>query len=358
MYKSKILFISLFILLSININGQEIDSAKIKAVEFFKGILYQTNSNLFKKEKLYSKLEEDFSFPWDKLNLPDEKLNTALDSMIENATLSFSENDFMGNGLEFNSYFPQFIESGMLDLYDMKIIDSELRDKNNNQIKIDEKGSVNFGSKFKAGYRDGSSYSYNWVTVSATFRFEEKELDSARGKVTFKALVTSGYQYKKITRSDVGKTLSIDSLSFKVIDMFDNKVVLNFKNKDKTIFNNLEFINIDDKGNRIKQIPYFEFIKLKKEDKSIKSGPTGEGKITTYAFNYNLFKDNPDMTPDEFDAKVNDKILRIFAAENQEKQGKEEFGEKYLVIYAADNIQNFYLYFPEQIEREFSMEVK
>lgn len=245
----------------------------------------------------------------------------------------------------------------MSDIFKITIKSNQIKNLNDKVAEIEKDGSTSFGSKFSSGYKNEKSYSYDWKTINKTFNIRSNEnIEELRGEVFFNGSFILDYNYVKINKSNVGESFNIDNLEFKVIDFFDNKVILHFKNNKENL--NFSFANIDNKGNRISQIPLLNFEELKEKNRKIPSdaSPLPEGSQTIYKTNYDLFKSKPNLSFDEYKKNIHHKLVEILNSENQKETAEKVWGTKYIVFTATDKMQNFFLYLPNnRIEKEFKL---
>lgn len=350
---------SILIVFSTTLFGQEIDSTKTKQIEIFEKIMYVMNSEIFKKQKYYSKLDKDYKFPWtDKIYSP-EQLKNALDTLAKNSKIEIKEGAFSNLILEYNSYFPTYINQEISGIFKLTIDTNQIKGLNDKKTEIEKDGSTGFGSKFSSGFKEGKSYSYDWKTINKSFNIRSKvNKEELKGKISFRSSFILDYDYVKINESNIGESFHIGELEFKVIDLFDNKVVLDFKQNTKDL--KFSFVNIDDKGNKISQIPYFNFQELKEKDSKISSdaSPLPEGSQTMYKANYDIFKSKPDLSFDEYKKNVHEKFVNISNSKNQKEMAEKVWGKKYIIFTATDKVQNFFLYLPKNhLEKEFELKL-
>ena len=351
----------LFLIFSSILYGQRIDSTKIKQIEMYEKIMYEMNSNVFKKQKLYSKLDKDFKLPWKA-----EKVNTikqfenALDTLIQKAKIEISDS-FYSLALTFQSSFPTYIEEELFDIFKLTIKSYDFTTLNIKPIKLQKTGSVTYGSYVSSGFKEnGELYHSEWKTINMTFNIHsEKKVkkEDLKGSFLFNSGFVTDYDFIKIDKSSIGKSLFIGDIEFTVIDIIENKIILDFKQDLKDI--KFDFVNLDNKGSKISQIPYFDFEKLKKEGK-IPSGtlPQATGSQTINKIEFDLFKLKPDLSFTDYKIFAHPKFVEILNSENQKETADKIWGKKYLLFFSADKIQNFYLYKPKYIEKEFEMEIK
>ncbi len=349
----------LFLTFSSVLFGQKIDSTKIKQTELYQKILYDTNSDSFKKQKYYSKLDNKYKFPWLEKKHTTNQLKSALDTLIQNSTLEIKEESVSKFILKFNSYFPTYIDDVYSELFKLTIKNYRIKNLNDSIIKIG-RGITGIGMNFSSGYKNGKSYSYIKRTINTSFNIRsevEVQKEDLKGEILFNSRFVKGYDYIKIEKSDIGKPFLIGKIEFTVVDIIESTIILDFKQsiEDATL---LEFANIDDNGNKIVPIEYFDFQKLK-----------NDGKVPSDIFHQtetlqtmnksliNLFRSNPNLSFADFKELTHKNFVEIVNSKNQKETAKKVFGKEYVLFHLADKIQNFYLYIPKYIEKEFKMKL-
>ena len=345
-------------ILSVKTYGQEIDSKKLKEIEMYVKTVYEMNSQVFKKGKLYSKIDKEYKLPWAKKTYNNKKLKGSLDSLAKNASIEIKNDDFSGNNLMISLYFPQFINDEAFKTFDLKLKESNLINSKNERLKINKSGSENYVYNSSSSFKNNTSISKNQKTLETTFSILTENIKGVKGSIVFEAVFASGYYFKKIVKEDIGKSLKLNNLEFKVIDLFENKIVLDFKDKSPNLIQILKFANLDKNNHKIEQIPYFEFTKMKEDDKSITTEYRGEAKLNINAFDYDLFMQNPGMSFSEYQNNVHSKFVKILNSDNQNENAKKEFGESYIVIQTADVIENLYIYLLKDIQKEFVLKIE
>ncbi|WP_194767727.1 hypothetical protein [Tamlana sp. I1] len=357
MKKTGIIIFSLF---SLTVLGQEIDSTKVDEIEIYEKIMYGMNSGLFKNQKYYSELDENYKLPWVEKKYTNKQLESALDTLAINSKIKIIDDPFSDLVIEFDSYFPSYIKGGLSNIFKLLILNNQIKDQNLKNIQIKKDGSVTFGSKFSSGFKDGKSYSNDWKTITKSFKISSKEnKENLKGKIKFKSSFILDYHYVKINKLNKGQSLKIGSLDFKVIDFYENKVILDFKQNTEEI--NFSFVNIDDYGNRISQIPYFNFEKLKNDDKSIPSDATSipEGGMAVSKVNYDIFKADPNLSFYDYKKIVRPIFIEILNSKQPKEKAAKVWGNKYRAFSSSDVMLNFILFYPKNhIEKEFELTIE
>lgn len=118
------------------------------------------------------------------------------------------------------------------------------------------------------------------------------------------------------------------------------------------------FLNLDNNGNRIRQLDYDDYLKVKREQELTELNWGVNARHLIEAFNYSTFKNNPNITLEEYKEKVYDKLFRVIDSGNSEAIYEQEFGNTYIVISSPDKIKKPYLYISKYVEMTLQMVVK
>jgi len=353
-----ICFIALYFFNTSFSKGQKSDSSKIKALEMTQGFLYYSGSDVFKKNRLFFKTDDDkYILPWEALKNNDPKiLAAALDTVSQYAKLKTTINGFGTTQLELQSHFP--VNSTNNDkLINVKITQSKLKDSLNQEVKLNESVSTSYGVKSYSSYSKENNINYKWQTLNLFIGIDSKiKSTNISGSVTFKAEAITGYNYVKITKNDIGKEFVLKNQKFKVIDIWENKVVLSPVNT-MSIDIEFKYVNMNDNSQQIKSLSFFEFNKLKDKDSTI-TYFRGESMTKVYKKVYDQFKKDSTITYENFSKNLYQPCLDMI--NNKDKKLKESYflGPKYTIIVTAGPIENLYLYLAEYgVMKEFEVKL-
>lgn len=87
----KVFVILSFFCLTTLFAQEKIDSTNIKQIETFEKIMYGMNSEVFKKQDYYSKLDKEYKFPWENEKYSSKQLKNALDTLAKNSKIQINE---------------------------------------------------------------------------------------------------------------------------------------------------------------------------------------------------------------------------------------------------------------------------
>lgn len=333
--KNKITF--LFLLIVTLSLAQEKDSIKLKQIEFAEKLTYHFSSLIFNKQENNSKIDADYQLPWNTKLYTESESKTALDTLIKNATFKIKKGSFSNHVLEFNSYFPEFVDEELMDIFKISIKKNNLDNKGTN-LDIQKSGNSGFGFHSSSGYENGNTYSHHWRSLNTTFNIKTAiKTEEYSGSVLFESGFVKGYDYLKITNSDVGKEMKIGNYEFTVIDIINNSVILDFKT------------NIEDLG--------FTLVNLNKKGQRItSSGVMIFSSQTLFKDVYLKFKENPGLSFEDYKKAFHSKYIEIIKNGKKKKETQENiFGKEYKVFSLSGNLINVYLYMPKYFSKTFEI---
>ena len=349
MTKLLLSFLALSIGFSQTAIGQEIDSTALKQLEFIKKVTYGMGNDLFKTRELSYKIKEDYMAPWDKLsNSSMENLATGLDTIISNGSIAVEKGHFE----EINVVFSSKVEGieNLDDIFTIELVDYTLYDANKKPIRLKENARTNFGAISNSGIKNGQQFSYHYRTIRSAFEMESnKDTLGISGTVKLKASFPSGYDKVVITPKDIGKQFTIGLKKYEVLNVFNNIIILKPDSKNENLDRDFEIVNLNAKGDEIKQIAYFDLLKMNEgKDKPIEM--IGIGTQT-------IFSENPTISKEEFDSIIDPIAKKIFSAEDIRAEREKQFGETYIAITNAGPVENCYLYLEKrELKRTFEKE--
>ena len=215
------------------------------------------------------------------------------------------------------------------------------------KLELYESSSTDF-SKMKSKITNGKIVPNNPMRVEFQKRMKDTtNIDSlSYGSVEYEISFVSGYKIINMTRSDISKSFKINDDSVKLIDVFDNKVVLE-QIDHHTYCVNKQLLNTDSIGRKaiIKHKPIESDLEKKTDKESIDYA--GESSLTLPKETYLLFKNNPDVTLDEY-------------ISNEKTIEKNKKHIRYILLASPAPINsNFTIYFPIYgFSRVFTVKLK
>ncbi|WP_298506318.1 hypothetical protein [uncultured Maribacter sp.] len=321
--------------LSFSIFSQEMDAIKNNEIEQFAKHLYEKSSYIFKKVDIVPKENKDFLFPWLKEFPSKDNLKKYLKILKENSTLEI--NSSIGTvQLQISSYLSEDENKDIFKLLDFVIIKSDLTNQENEKIKVGDYIGSSWGYDQKCHSKKIQTNSSLCKTISSSFKLDVSKEDKIAGELIVKARFISGYAYKEVTMNDINKPIILNDSEFKIINIINNTVVISQENSRSELLDGIGYFNINKNGYRVESI--------------------GSSTICTY--NYNLFKENPNLSLQDYSKKIHHKLLKIENSDIPDDTYKKEFGENYTILISTDRIEKFILYVPNYEEMEFVVQLQ
>jgi len=334
----------LLLLLTILITQITFSQEKIskEQIELFYKFGFEINKNIFKKNK-YNFIKKPFSLK--------EKLTTIKKSKseIENIITSIKNNaklktEDAGSGYGLNILFDtKFPSIDITPLKVMKVMKVELNEKTtelydstSNIIKIKHSsGATSFGE-----WRDYSNINgKETLSIDITIHRQNQIFSNLpiKGIVRYRIKFITGYHNKTFSKKNIGEIFHLGVNKYKLIDIFNDKVVLQKIGNNSNTVAELKMITIskDEK---------FEFI-------SANNGfSVSSSRIPKDV--YQLFKNNPKITLEEYKKKFPvEKLLKTI------KNNKENTLNNYYILNGAALIEKVILYIPIYIEKEIELKL-
>ncbi|MCM5662849.1 hypothetical protein [Galbibacter mesophilus] len=319
----------LMLLISALCLSQASDSTQLKEIEFVEMITYGSTVEIFKGIDADIKIDETYVLPWQKELSYKESIGAALDTLIKNSTIKIEKNSFSDYVLRMESYFPEFINEGLMDAFELSVVSSDIKN-NGQQLNIQDGGMVNFGFHSYSGYKNGSSYSHSWRTIDASYPIKSEVVsEDFQGTAQFQGGFVEGYQYAPIKKSDIGKKVQLGNTAVTVVDILKNVVILDLgANEDLEV----KLVNLNKEGNKM----YYS---------------DGFVSQTVYEDTYFLFKEKPNLTLEEYQKIVRPKFLKL--KESKNRNGV--FGKEFTALTYGGELQEAYVYMPIYSSKTFTV---
>jgi hypothetical protein len=355
--KKKLLIVCLSILYANICHSQDLEESKTKQIEITENIFYQVGKNIFKEHKLFFRKEKFQDGPWhESFRVNEKDLLSSLDTIIENSAVKV-ESRFSRNYLNLESCFSENIENPN-PIFAITILAQNLTNEKGDGIEVDFVPNLGFGLESYSGFENGQSIYRKWKTLIAKFPLKDS-VKSITGNIKFLASFVSDYDVIKITANDIGKEIRFSDVSYKVIDIKSNLLILsptelNDKGTD------FEFLNLDlSEDNEYKQIPVFELQQRKENGEEIDMATaSGVGKLTIPKTIYDIFEEKPEIEFSELQEIIHEDLVKAFASDNPKKGLSNYLGPNYIIVKSAGPIENLYIYKPKYgIQKEFEIKL-
>lgn len=266
--------------------------------------LKKKTSYIFKTEKFNA--EKNFA----KNKLSDKLILQAIDSIKKNGKLTTFKNGSY-KLIRLLCKYPDFVESENLNHYVLySIHQNKLIDSLKNPVEIVNDGVINYSSSFSSTFNNGIRTDSNHIFMTFLSQIENTN-SKVTGSVVYKIQFLTDYAKITLSKEDIGKTFELSILKLKLVDVFDNKIILERLDNDEYM-PNLDLINLDKEGNELKPYTQAELSKM------INKNPVDDNELTDFSIQtvdsafYNLFKNSPSITLEEF--------TKIYRTTNQESK--------------------------------------
>lgn len=342
------------------IGAQEQEVFDQEMLEFYKALLYGTTKDVFATQELYTSIDSSYRLAWENDSPKRGQLQQSLDSLIQHSSAKVEAGSFGSWVVKLESEFP-FAESGnaLMDMLHVRISDSRLYDLQGKEKEVQREGFLGFGSSFQTGIAHGESYHKTKRTLNASFPIKDtKDSKGITGNLYFLVGFVTNYLWVRIGPEDKGKTLRMGNYEIDVVDLFDNKLVLNLDNLPEDV--ELQFVNLNAEGERISPMSQLELEQLKIKDSSISVDATArfEGSQTVYSAIYHWQVANKGASFEAFEAAFQAPLSSVLGSKKPIEDLKKVLGSPYRLYQCAGAIENFYLYMPILgIEKRFKKEI-
>lgn len=302
---------------------------------------YFLTKDIFTEPKKYNyktkKYNETEVFP--KIDYTEKDLSIVTDSLQKFAKIEF---DFDRENVYLKSKFPSFFHPETdfsSQVIDIEVLESNLINNKNSKINLVKGGGSGFGFSFFYQNINDKEINKNFITVNRQSQVENDDqfIASIKGSITYLVKYIVGYDKIELSSQDKGKTFILNNDEYTLIEVKNNRVLLAPKSK-----------------NRNQKLKIIVFHKNKKDilvekpltemDDISDAIAISQGSINEDI--YQVFKENPDITLEEFKRKI-----------NIEKLIHDEI--KYLYISTPFPIEEkFIIYTPIFITKEIKVNVK
>lgn len=302
---------------------------------------YFLTKDIFTEPKKYDykikKYNEAELFP--KVEYTDSELIAITDSLQQSAKLEFDKNNVYLKS-KFPSFFhPETDFSSPLQVIDIEVLESNLINNKNAKINLVKGGGSGFGFSFFYKKTNDKEINKNFITVNRQSQVENDDqfIMPIKGSITYLIKYVTGYEKIELSLKDKGKTFILNNEEYTLIEVKNNRVLLAPKSKSRN--QKLKIIVFHkNKKDILVEKPLTEMDDIS-DAIAISQGSINEDI-------YQVFKENPDITLEEFKRKI-----------NIEKLIHDEI--KYLHISTPFPIEEkFIIYTPIFITKEIKVNVK
>jgi hypothetical protein len=307
-----------FLLMNLSIQAQVNEIPKIDKESFSQRIYNEYKSTFEKPQYHYITLPfrpENYFHPF---NLSDEKRNALLDTLKSNTVLKMIRTD-NGKRLRLSATFPPMgpkdfscIEEAKLSILETHIFSSANKEAEFNGVR-----------NYESNHIDTKKLKERIVTLQQTLNKEmalvdtNLNTDNLHGKVRYKLSFVTGYDSLRLDRSSISKTFRFGDADIKVIDIIENKVILQvISSKMALTSQHLSLLNFDSIGN-LRRDDYRYYNQASRNNAQTRSSgntlrePLFVGMYSMQQSVYEIFKQNPEIS--------NENYKKVLASKPKEK---------------------------------------
>lgn len=308
--KTKLLTVGLFLsFLSLSAIAQKKQTSD--ETDFMKGMIFSQFKSIFQPdEKLNTSTQKNYVFLWDKTTKIDKTLlSNSLDTVSKNFICEKN-----GDEIEIKSKFPSNFQVER-DLFSIDILDYKLKNEKDETITLETNMNfLNFGNEFSSSIENDSSgntvsKTENVITLNRPVSLKTIA-EKIVGSITIEAKFIVGYDYIKITKSDIGQVIASEKQKFKILSI----------NKGIAI---IKVIEGNDK---------FDYLVTSSNNQPYNGGST---KTTMAQEDFDFFSSNPKFTMKEFSP---------YYEKNKERLLSKDLNRDIVIIKSDGEIANLYLY--------------
>lgn len=274
----KILLFATLVNLSVSSFSQKITEEERK---FYTKILHAQDSIRFNKTKHYAYEFKEF----DKNDYYKEIISQdeiiACNELVKktaNLNLDKDNNKLILRGKLTNRFNKQIVGLLSIDLLENKLT------KDN-------------GEKFELNTFYNSLSGYGKIDFKIDVKSEFSKEEKLKGYAIFNLNYLIGYDKIELNPKDIGKKITINNCTYKIIDIKDNELIMDKGCKEKI---ELNVINFDDNNKVAKPFSYMELMEMTKKDSTIAMESFERKNRETYKMVREVFKNNPKISLKEF----------------------------------------------------------
>ncbi|MDD4971274.1 MAG: hypothetical protein PHT07_17735 [Paludibacter sp.] len=297
--KRQIAFWSLIIICVIALKSQTINKNANDSIEKYKFALKILKAD-FEKPKYNYKYEKiDNKKEFGKIELSKSAMESVFDTLKASSKLHINKTIY-GVDLNLTASFPKNFNYSYNDLWRIARItikDYTLHNRFGHELDIYKSGCTSFPTKPEK--TKGEPYNRLYTNFQTRFKDSVAVDPLTQGAVEFEICFVSDYNKIQLTKADILKTFKINNETFKLIDIFENKVVLEQVN-DQSICTDIQLLNMDstDQIPCTKNDPLVYDLKTKSYNEPVSYAAVGS--LTLPKEIYRLFKENPAVTVEEY----------------------------------------------------------
>lgn len=237
------------------------------------------------------------------------QIDEAFQALVNEMTIN--ERTHSNGQLEVKSKFPNYFDvENSNKAISIELSDNDLQDANGNTIELQGSTSVGYGSSSTSSFNNGVRKTTKRITVNLSHQHlnKQKIVAPISGQIKYKVKIATEMASLKLSRENIGQSFELEGIPFKLIDLYQNKIVLNF-NKKHDLYISLINLEADEKSERtgLSTMTVYELQEKDERYNNLASFSSMSAYMTKGV--YELFKTQPDISLEDFKKKVSKKEL-------------------------------------------------
>ncbi len=307
--------------------SQDINDLSEEEFQEMTMIVHEMFASMF-KEKNYAFKEEAFEVEDFFEEIPEaDEVKALLQIIKEKGKLKIEEGDF-GPELVFLAEVGEEFSNklGHIDKIDFE--ETNLKDEKGQAIPL-------------SGIYQNYSFFEEFKYVARIDKEAYKPSSDFAGTATYHLQFLTGYDQKSLSKKDVGKTITLNNCSFKILEIIRNQIVLEPMCED---YPTVKLINYSSENKVYSSYAWDELMEMQKKDPTINTdGSFTQSSQTIDKSFYNVFKKNPKLSLKKF--------RKMLSPKEMERLSKQE-SELLIVEHVAPIGDKFVLFTPTfQLEK-------
>lgn len=281
--------IAIFLSVNFNLFSQELSEERRLV---YTNILYSADSAIFNKSthnvyKFETYTESDYF----KKSVTSEEIMSCTQLAKETAQLSLNEKEQLVLTCKLTERF----NKQTVGILSVDFVESNLTKAN--------------GDKFELYTFYNSNSGYGKVSFKIDVKSTYAESEKITGFVTFQFNYLVGYDKVELTRTDIGKTITLNNCQYKIVSFRENEIVLDEICKSE---NEINVINFNENGEVAKPYSYMILLGMIEKDSTISTENSTVTRRKTYKMVRDLFEKQPQISYKEFnDFFTNQKLIEM-----------------------------------------------
>ena len=301
-----------FLLLNLNghAQGKEVPkkdtiNSSMKFLDLNIKFFNNEKSTFQKPEYYYFMVPYNHSRYFHPFNLTEDKKRAFLDSLKSNTELSIIRTE-KDKRLSLSVIFPKMDVKSFFTIADTKLSFLETNIYSHGDKKVELNGVSDYTNNNIDPERKNNRIVSIRLRLNKELALVDSTLnvDSLYGKASFKLSFVTGYDSLRLDRTSISKTFQFGDAELKVIDIIENKVIIQVIHSKNALSNQkVDLLNFDSIGNVFDS----DFKHYNQPSKANTPGivPTEQKQsfysmYTMYQVDYDIFKDNPEISYEEY----------------------------------------------------------